>query len=50
MEDLVVPDVMNDVFFTPMNIPCKFCVDISIRSVSGRGGQERGYFEDVESS
>ena len=29
-------------FFTPRKIPWKFCVDISIISVSGRGGQEGG--------
>ena len=29
-------------FFTPMNIPWKFCVDSSIRSVSGRGGVKKG--------
>ena len=50
MEDLVIPDVMNNVFFTPRKIPGKFHVDISIRSVSRRGGQEGGYLEDVEYS
>ena len=30
------------VFFTLRKIPRKFCVDILIRSVSGRGGQEEG--------
>ena len=35
MEDLVITDVMNDVF-TPWKIPLKFCVDIFIGSVSGR--------------
>ena len=25
----------------------KVCVDISIRSVTGRGGQEGGYLEEV---
>ena len=29
-------------FFTPRKIPWKFCVDITIRSVSGRGGQDGG--------
>ena len=50
LEDRVIPDVMNDVFCTPRKIPGKFCVDISIRSVSGRGGQEGGYLEDIEAS
>ena len=48
MEDMVVPHVMNDVFFTPRKIPLKFCVDISIRSVPGREGQEGGYLDDIE--
>jgi hypothetical protein len=30
--------------------PWKFCIDIFIRSVSGMGGQEWGYLEDVEGS
>ena len=34
--------------FTPRKVPWKFCVDISIGSVSGRGGQEGVYLEDVE--
>ena len=34
-------------FFTLRKLPRKFCVDIFIRSVSGRGGQEGGYFEDI---
>ena len=102
MEDMVIPDIMNDVFlpqgrypenfvlisqlegqeggsrrgrtwrtlrvpdrrhgglghswhhewclFSPRKIPRKFYVDISIGSVSGRGGQEGGYLEDVEGS
>ena len=37
-------------FFTLRKIPWKFCVDISIRSPSGREGQEGGYLEDVEGS
>ena len=41
---------MNNVFFSPRNIPWKFRVDSSIRSVSGRGGQEGGDLEDVEGS
>ena len=50
MEDMVILDRMNGVFFTSRKIPSKFCVDISIRSVSGRGDQEVGYLADVEGS
>ena len=38
MEDLVISDVMNDV----RKIPWKFCDDIFIGSVLGRGGPRRG--------
>ena len=37
-------------FFTLRKIPWKFRVDIFIRSVSGMGGQEGGYLEEVEGS
>ena len=37
-------------FFTSKKIPWKFCVDISMGSVSGRGDQEGGYLEDIEGS
>ena len=50
LEDWVIFDVMDDVFFTLRKIPWKFRVDIFIRSVSGMGGQEGGYLEDVEGS
>ena len=40
MEDMVIRDIMNDVFLK------KF----TLRSVAGRGGQEGGYLEDVEGS
>ena len=36
--------------FTLKKIPWKFCVDIFMGSVSGRGGSRRGYLEDVEGS
>ena len=36
--------------FTPRKLTWKFHVDISIRSASGRGGQEGMYLEDVEGS
>ena len=37
-------------FFTPSKIPWKIHVDISIITVSERGGQEGEYLEDVEGS
>ena len=36
--------------FILRNKPWKFRVDISMESVSGRGGHEGGYLEDIESS
>ena len=41
MEDRVILDVMDDVFFTLKKIPRKFCVDIFIKSVSVMGGTWR---------
>ena len=49
MEDMVILDVMNDVFY-PKEDTLKISIDISIGSVSGRGGQERGYLEGVQGS
>ena len=37
-------------FYPKFFYPWKFCVDISIISVSGRGGQEGWYLEDIEGS
>ena len=37
-------------FFTLRKIPWKLCVVIIIRNVSGIGGHERGYLENVEGS
>ena len=36
--------------FSPRKIPWKFCVDMSIGSVSGRRGKEGGFLEDIEGS
>ena len=42
---------MSQMFiFWPQEDTLKIQVDIFIRSVSGRGGQEGGYLEDVEGS
>ena len=46
----VIPDVMNDVFFTLRKISGKFCVDICIRSVSRMWGQEWRYLKNIEGS
>ena len=43
MEDMVIPDIMNDVFYPNEDI-------LKIKSVSRRGGQEERYLEDVEGS
>ena len=50
LEDRVILDVMEDVFFILKNIPQKFCVYIFIRSVSRRGIQEGWYLVDIEGS
>ena len=49
MEDMVILDVMNDVFYPKEDILNIF-VDITIQSVSGRGCQEGGYLKDIERS
>ena len=43
MDDRIILDVIDDLF-----LPCKFHVDIFIRSVSRMRGQEGGYLEDIE--
>ena len=42
MEDRVILNIMNHVFFTTRKIPLQFRVDILIGSVSGRGVSRRG--------
>ena len=42
MEDRVIPDTMNHVYLPQGRYPAKFCDDIFIGSVSGRGGLRRG--------
>ena len=41
MEDRVILDVMEDVFYCLRKIPSKFRVDIFIRSISWKGGSRR---------
>ena len=50
LKDSVIFHVIDDFFFKLRKIPSMFYVDIFIRSVSGMGGPERGYLEDVEGS
>ena len=51
MEDMVVPDIMNDVFLAQGRYPENFVL-ISQSEVGqeGEGGQEGEYWEDVEGS
>ena len=50
LEERVILDVTNDVFFTLRKIPCKFSVDILLGIVSRIGAQEWGFLEDVQGS
>ena len=47
MDDIVVPDIMNDVLL-PQGIYPENFVWISQLKVSGRGVQEGGYLADIE--
>ena len=49
MEDMVIPDVMNDVFLPQGRYPDNFVL-ISQLEVHQEGGSRRGYLEDVEGS
>ena len=49
MEDMVVPDIMNDVFLAQGRYPENFVL-ISQLEVCQEGGSRRGYLEDVEGS
>ena len=42
MEDRVIPDTMNHVYLPQGRYSAKFCDDIFIGSVSGRGGVKKG--------
>ena len=52
MEDMVIPDVMNDVFVPQGRYPDNFVLTSQLKlcqeGVSRRGGQEGGYLEYVE--
>ena len=47
MEDMVIPDIMNDVFLPQGRYPENFVL-ISQLEVCQNGGSRRGYFEDIE--
>ena len=49
MEDMVIPDVMNDVFLPKGRYP-ENIVLISQWEVCQEGGSKRGYLEDIECS
>ena len=50
MEDLVIPDVMNDVFLPQGRYPENFVLISQLEVCQESGGQEGGYFEDLEGS
>ena len=49
MEDRVIPDVMNDVFYPKEDTLKILCGYLNWKCVR-KGGQEGGYLEDVEDS
>ena len=49
MEDIIIPDVMNDVFFTQRKIPLNFMLIYQLKCVM-KGGSRRVYMEDIEGS
>ena len=51
MEDLVIPDVMNDVFLPQGRYPENFVLISQLEEgQEGGGGQEGGYLEDIDDS
>ena len=50
MEDMVVPDVMNDVCLPQARYPENFVLISQSEVCQEGGGQEGGYLEDVEGS
>ena len=50
MEDMVVPDIMNDVFIPQGRYPENFVLISQSEVCQEGGGQEGGYLEDVEGS
>ena len=50
MEDMVIPDVMNDVVFPQGRYPEHFVLISQLEVCQEGGGQEVGYLEDVGGS
>ena len=50
MEEMVISDVMNDVFFTPGRYPENFVLISQLEVFQEGGGQEGGFLEDVGGS
>ena len=50
MEDMVVPDIMNDVFLPQGRYPGNFVLISQLEVHQEGGGQEGWYLEDVEGS
>ena len=50
MEDMVVPDIMNDVFLPQAKYPENFVLISQLEVRQEGGGSKRGYLEDVVGS
>ena len=50
MEDMVVPDIMNDVFVPQARYPENFVLISQLEVRQEEGGQEGVYWKDVEGS
>ena len=50
MEDMVVPDIMNDLFLPQGRYLENFVVISQLEVCQDGGGQELGYFENIEGS
>ena len=50
MENMVIPDVMNDVFLQQGRYPENFVLISQLEEGQEGGGQEVGYLEDIEGS
>ena len=50
LDDMVIPDVMNDVFMPQGRYTVNFVLISQLEVYQEGGGQEGGYLEDVEGS
>ena len=50
MEDLVIPDIINDVFYLQGRYPENFVLISQLEDGQEGGGQEGWYMEDVDGS